>query len=200
MKKVATFAAVVIAASLPTTAFAETFSGPYVGVAAGYNNDDLEYDDFDTVGATFDANNESITFAGYVGYDYRVSKNFVAGVEGGFGFTPEDELTDTVGVRTRLNQKYYFDLSARLGYVVADKALVYARGGYINQRATASVYNGSTTVKDTGHNDGWQIGGGVEYLLKDKISTRVEYRYSDLGENGASLDRHQVLVGVAYRF
>lgn len=199
MKKVATFAAVIIAASLPTTAFAETFSGPYVGVTAGYNNDDLE-ENIDGVGK-FDANNESITYAGYVGYDYRVSTNFVAGVEGGFGFTPEDELTDTVGGdRIRLNQKYYFDLSARLGYVVADKALVYARGGYINQRATVSAFDGSTTVKDTGHNDGWQIGGGVEYLLKDKISTRVEYRYSDLGENGASFDRHQVLVGVAYRF
>jgi outer membrane immunogenic protein len=46
------------------------------------------------------------------------------------------------------------------------------------------------------------VGGGVERKLLDNVSARVEYRYSDLGDNSdtGKFERHQVLAGIAYRF
>lgn len=48
--------------------------------------------------------------------------------------------------------------------------------------------------------DGYSIGGGVERALSDRISARLEYRYSDLGGSDAKFQQHQALVGVAYHF
>ena len=48
--------------------------------------------------------------------------------------------------------------------------------------------------------DGWLVGGGVERVLTDTISTRFEYRYTDLGESNGRFDQHQLLFGVAYHF
>jgi outer membrane immunogenic protein len=47
---------------------------------------------------------------------------------------------------------------------------------------------------------GWLVGGGVEYALTEKVSARLEYRYSDFGNNGGDYERHQTLVGVTYNF
>jgi outer membrane immunogenic protein len=44
------------------------------------------------------------------------------------------------------------------------------------------------------------VGGGVEQAITDNISARIEYRYSDLSDGDGKFDRHQALVGVAYRF
>ena len=48
--------------------------------------------------------------------------------------------------------------------------------------------------------DGWSIGGGGERALGNKVSTRLEYRYSDLGSRASKFDRHQVVLGVDYCF
>jgi len=58
--------------------------------------------------------------------------------------------------------------------------------------------NGSRHDKD--NFDGWSVGGGVERAITNRVSARVEYRYSDLDGNGAEFDRHQVLAGVAWHF
>ena len=38
------------------------------------------------------------------------------------------------------------------------------------------------------------------YFDSDRISARLEYRYSDLGGSDAKFQQHQALVGVAYHF
>ena len=48
--------------------------------------------------------------------------------------------------------------------------------------------------------DGWFVGGGAERKLLDNVSARIEYRFIDYDANGYSFQRHQALVGVAYRF
>ncbi|WP_257555360.1 outer membrane protein [Sphingobium sp. CFD-2] len=65
-------------------------------------------------------------------------------------------------------------------------------------RTTATV--DSKRISSSDNLDGWMIGGGAERLITDHISARLEYRYSDLGEGPSKFDRHQILVGAAYRF
>jgi len=48
--------------------------------------------------------------------------------------------------------------------------------------------------------DGWLVGGGLERILTDHISARLEYRYFDLGEGGGRYERHHLLTGITYRF
>jgi outer membrane immunogenic protein len=121
----------------------------------------------------------------------------VVGVEGGFSLGANDDVRNGSAI---IDPNYSFDVGARAGYLINPRTLLYVRGGYENMRAF--VRNGSADGLVRGHDsfDGWSVGGGVERGITDKVSARVEYRYSDLGSGSESFDRHQALVGVAYHF
>ncbi len=122
------------------------------------------------------------------------------GAEGGFSLGASDRIGPAGANAATIDPDYSFDLSARAGYVVGEKNLVYVRGGYANTRGdvTQTIANVTTSSKKTF--DGWSIGGGVERKLTDNISARVEYRFSDFDADNYKYQRHQALVGVAYRF
>lgn len=190
-------AAALVASAAP--ALADPFDGPFVGVQAGYNRDEVS--NISGNALTDDASRDSAVLGIYGGYDYRVSDRFVLGGEAGLNFSIDDELRGgNSAAAIDINPKRAFDLSARAGYLVTDKALVYVRGGYTNVRAEVSVDDGTSTISDSSNLDGWLVGGGVDYALTESVSSRLEYRYQDLGENGGSFDRHQVLLGVSYHF
>ena len=172
-------------------AFAQEFQGPYIGAQVGWNQDKA-------VGAQNDA------FAGgvFAGYDHEVVPNVVLGVEGGFSLGASDRVGPHGANRATLDPRYSFDASARAGYVIGERNLLYVRGGYANTRARLTRDISGVAVSDQDNYDGWFVGGGIERKLLDNVSTRVEYRYSDLGDNLSTgkYERHQVLAGVAYRF
>lgn len=170
-------------------AMAQSFQGPYVGVQAGLNHDIAINDKKDAfIGGVF------------AGYDHEVAPNIVLGVEGGFSIAASDRLGPKGTDAATIDPNYSFDLSARAGYVVGEKNLVYVRGGYANTRADVSrtLANVTTTGKQTF--DGWFAGGGVERKITDNVSARLEYRFNDFDANNSKYQRHQALVGVAYRF
>ncbi|MFN7400693.1 MAG: outer membrane protein, partial [Sandaracinobacter sp.] len=79
-----------------------------------------------------------------------------------------------------------------------------AKRGCHNSRE--QVENGPNTTPRNRY--GWTVGGGVEQMLTQNVSARVEYRYSDFNSfNGnlsgvafsANPDRHQVMAGVNFR-
>jgi len=182
-------AAVVALSSAP--AFAQEFQGPYVGAQAGWNQDKALGDKQDAVvGGVF------------VGYDHEVIPNVVLGAEGGFSLGASDRVGPHGPDNASLDPRYSFDASARAGYVLGERNLLYVRGGYTNTRARLTRDVAGVAVSDNGNHDGWFVGGGVERKLLDNVSTRVEYRYNDLGNNSdtGNFERHQVLAGVAYRF
>jgi outer membrane immunogenic protein len=171
---------------------AESFQGPYVGAQAGWNQDSIGATGSDVGRLEMHESRASFVGGVYAGYDYQVTPHIVLGVEAGFDLAADD--ASRVG-GALIDPNYSFDVGARAGYVVGDKTLVYVRGSYENMRA--QVQNGAVSGHDTF--DGWGVGGGVERFVTDKVSARVEYRYSDLS-NGGKFDRHQALVGVAYHF
>ena len=191
---------ILLAAASP--ALADEFEGPFVGAASGYSRDEVGPELGDGIALPTELTRDAAFFQVFAGYDLAVASKVRVGVEAAFGLGADDalRLRDPAGAVT-LDPEYTFEVSGRAGYLVADKALLYVRGGYQNSRVEATVAEtGSATVRDKDNADGWLVGGGVEYAFSDALRSRIEYRYSDLGSDGATWDRHQVLAGVLLNF
>lgn len=187
-------AGLVAAAAAP--AAAQTYDGPYVGVTAGYNSNEI-HTVIDGTPVATEVSRDSFILGGYAGYNFRASDAIVIGAEAGLTTTTSDLIVaNSSGEPLVADPRYSFDLSARAGYRATDETLVYLRGGYANQRVgtTSDEFTRSENL------DGWQIGGGFEIAITDHMSGRVEYRYSDFGQDGGGFNRHQGLFGVSYNF
>ena len=134
-------------------------------------------------------------------YNQKVGERIVLGAEAGISAGFDDELRGLSGGNAlTIDPRYSFDLTARAGYLVNDKTLVYLRGGYANTRVRATLASDTDVVTTSDNLDGWLVGGGAERALTDDISARLEYRYTDLGSDGGEFDQHQALVGISYNF
>ena len=191
----------VIAVSLPATAQAAEFDGPFVGAQVGWNSNQVR-DPETSLGVTpIDHDRQSLTGGVYAGYDRRVADRVVVGAEGGLDFANDDDVKSTAASDTfTIDPKYSFDLTARAGYLVTPDTLVYARAGYTNARTKTTVDTALGTASATDNRDGWLVGAGVERQFMKNASARMEYRYSDLSEGDGDFDRHRVLAGISYRF
>ena len=193
-------AAIALLGAAAAPAQADTFDGPYVGVTAGWERSEIA-DRIDAQPITGDASRDALVLGGYAGYNLKATDRIVIGAEAGFSATVDDQTrAASAGKSLTIDPRYSFDLSARAGYLVTDKALVYVRGGYANTRVRTTLDGLTGPVTASDNLDGWQVGGGLEYAISDRISARAEYRFSDLGSNGGQYDRHQTLVGVSYNF
>lgn len=187
--------------AIATPASAQTFEGPYVGAQAGWSQNKLGTVETDGGAAQIDDSRDAATAGVFFGYNIQPANRIVLSAEGAVNFGFDDGVSrsqkDAMG---RINPEYGFDLGVRAGYLVTDNTLVYARGGYENIRASVRLRNIKGAYGDKDNFDGWSVGGGVERAVTDRISARVEYRYSDLGGSGTKFERHQALFGIAYHF
>lgn len=192
-----------VVAGLGTAATAQSFNGPYVGAQIGWQHDRGSLKADNPGGGTLSITDSTDAFVGggFMGYDATVGGNLVLGGEVGldFGGTHIDGF-DAKGRRT-------ITVTGRAGMLMNPQTLLYARGGYSNGRFRFG--DGAGSFSD--NRDGWLLGAGVERALTPNMSARVEYRYSDFGDladivaydratRDVSVNRHQVLLGVSYRF
>lgn len=220
MKKTTTLLVAGSIAALASPAMAQdtdTFTGPRVGVTAGY--------DAVQAGSSIDADNEpnnndqsmdGIAYGVTAGYDFDLG-GAVIGVEGeysdstaktefdngdfeGFGFGSVDAGRDLY-------------VGARVGAKVAPDVLLYAKGGYTNAKLNVLSNDGTTETDRDFKLDGWRAGAGVEYAINSNTYMNLEYRYSNYEDGevvfpdgststdfNVDLDRHQVMAGVGMRF
>lgn len=191
--------AAVAAAALTAPAGAETYQGPYVGAQVGGKHDSYGPVDTDAGRVGIENNGDGFTGGVYAGYDFKFANRIVIGAEGGFDLGAGDRVGSRTGNGASIDPRHSFTATARTGYLVDPKTLLYVRGGYQNVDArVAYVTAPAVTMRDTHNYDGWLVGGGVERYLTDKISTRVEYRYSDLGGDGTHYHRQDALLGLSY--
>jgi outer membrane immunogenic protein len=181
---------------------AEPFNGPYIGAEAGWQQDKLR-STLTAGGTTLSATDkvDSFAYGAQLGYDFKVTPNFVLGAEASItGDSGKIRIDDTTADAGRT-----LGLTARAGVLATPETLVYAKGGWVNGRFSFDDGDGSASR----NRDGWTLGGGVERMLTQNVSARVEYRYSDfksfrenLGTESVSagFDRHQVMAGVNFRF
>lgn len=194
-------AAVALAAGVGTAAHAEPFNGPFVGVQGGWSQSDVGTPSTPLGDVPVGRTNDSVVGGAFAGYDHKIGSRVVIGAEAGVQAGADDSIVrNSSAGRITVDPRYSFDLTARAGYLVSDNTLIYARGGYTNARVRTSIDDGAGIRTASSHRDGWLVGGGVERAITDNISARVEYRYADLSEGDGRFDRHQALVGVAYRF
>lgn len=193
--------AAILLSGLAASAQAQDFTGPSVGVQAGWNKASVRNPRTELGPTQIDQSRDSFIGGVFVGYDQEIVPKVVLGVEGDFNIAASDSLRQrTATSSVTLDPRYSFDLTARAGYVVAPQTLLYVRGGYANERIRTAISDATGSRENYGNRDGWTVGGGLERVLFDKVSARVEYRYADLKDDGGKFDRHQILVGAAYRF
>jgi outer membrane immunogenic protein len=182
-------------------AYAQDFDGPSVGIQAGWSNTDVGLPGVSERASGIDRSTDAFIGGGFLAYDHEVLPRIVIGAQAEFNIAASDDfgkVSQTSSVR--VNPKYAFDLTARAGYLATPETLIYLRGGYSNARVRTSIITDTKVIRTSANRDGWLIGGGAERLITDHFSARLEYRYSDLGEGPGKFDRHQILVGGAYRF
>ncbi len=180
---------------------AQEFDGPYIGVQAGWNRAEVADATIEAQPIDAEVSRDALVLGGYVGYNHQINDRFLIGAEAGFSGAFDDELrAQAAGAAITIDPRYSFDLTARAGYLVNDKTLVYARGGYANSRVRTTLVTDDATTRVSDNLDGWLVGGGVERALTDKVSARLEYRYTDFGNDGGQYDQHQALVGISYNF
>lgn len=173
---------------------AETFDGPYVGAAAGYE----DYSG-DLSGAAYHA---------YAGWNFRLGDGWVLAPEVRFGDSSAENTvqrsTATQTTDARLAIDNQLGASLRLGRLLSDNVLVYAAGGWerfeVNATTTrrAIPCDGCTpVVQDFSFDeDLWTLGGGVEVALSQRIALRGAYTYAD----GVSYHRHSLTAGLTLQF
>jgi len=130
---------------------------------------------------------------GHIGYNYQIN-SAVLGVEGDIEAANVNGLTTINAV----GQNYFFNVKTdalasvrgRLGFAY-DQWMIYATGGVAFGHVT-------TPPLDTlnGWRTGWTVGAGVERVVYGNWSTRLEYRYTDLGRASSTNSNPAVLVDI----
>ena len=158
MKKL-TFAVIAALALSSAPAFANDFTGVRAEVTTGAEN------------VINGIRGSDITYGAAVGVDIPLSEKVTAGVEAN---------VENVFDRRQIGA------SARIGYVVAPRVLVYAKAGYSNYELVTSKKL-----------DGFRVGGGVEFKVVGPLFTGIEYNYADFqGKTG----QNAVKVRAGLRF
>jgi outer membrane immunogenic protein len=138
---------------------------------------------------------------GQLGYNWQRG-TWLFGLEGDIQFSNERGSGDVCTVAgcpagsavfTRDYKLDWFGTArGRVGFLPAERILLYATGGLAYGHFTGSSLMGAvgTTALDIGSwsrtQAGWTVGGGVEAALGGNWSIKFEYLYMDLGHVGGS--------------
>jgi outer membrane immunogenic protein len=152
---------------------------------------------------------------GQIGCDYQSALGWVVGAEGQMAWAGlrNSRAAGVTSFATGLTSPSQFTLSndflasatARLGRSIADRWLVFVRGGAAWTRekiddafagfSTGIAVDPSVAVTRSG----WTAGAGVEWAFAPHWSANLEYNYYDFGSSGATLinakDNSYIIVG-----
>lgn len=194
-----TAAALVLSAAFAASGAHAQDASQWTGFYAGFQTTIIS-PEFDNSTAPIPLQ-EGTNFGAYGGYNYAVGDNFVIGAEVGLG-GPTSFQTN-LGVND-FEMENVINARLRGGYAVGS-ALLYGSFGY--QSMNYEQVTGVTTA--AGSVDGLVYGIGIEMLLADNVSFRLDYTstHMDLDDGalvGGSLDQqidaNAVGLGVALHF
>lgn len=190
------------------------WDGFYLGVNGGYAFGDTQNASFDINDDRGSAGSLSLEGAfggGQIGYN-AVFGRVLVGVEADLQGADIDDRSSRGGRFAAADVNYFGTVRGRLGFV-ADRALIYATGGYAYADVDIDMGVPGTRLSGGDMLDGYAVGGGLEYALSDRWSMKAEYQYVDLesvtavgfdgGDRFATKidpDFHTVRLGLNYRF
>lgn len=181
----------------PAAAAPTNWDGPYIGASVGYSWGTAHY-----VG---DSSTDDGSPAGWLlglqaGYNFHLSDQIVAGIQGNIDWTNE---TSSIDDTSDYSYTIGWDgaIVGRLGVDVGGSVLPYVEAGVAFANATInydpSTYNATYT--------GWTVGAGVQFALADNLTADVNVRYADYGTatldgSDISLNDTSVRLGIDYHF
>ena len=176
----------------------ETYAAPVSNWSGAYIGGQASHD----WGRFTDNDHDAKKFGGalYGGYNMQ-SGQIVYGGEADIGYNGE---SGAAGTGLTGKQKLNGSIRARVGYDV-NPFLVYGTAGLAVTNNELSNAVGS----DEKVSAGYTVGAGVEAMVTNNITARVEYRYSDYGNTDYNIggttysrgfDDHSVKVGMGVKF
>lgn len=184
---------------------AGTWSGVYAGVQAGYGS-----------GHAVNRNGNPNTtpkgavVGGYVGANHQFDGSpVVVGLETDLNYNDTTDKANLPRGRVKNDLNWSGATRGRLGYGT-DRVLVYGAAGlaYGGHEAARRVGSAGGSSEKTAV--GYTVGAGVEAMVADNISARVDYRYNDYGQDKfrvgggggmkSNLTENRITGGVAYKF
>jgi outer membrane immunogenic protein len=192
------------------------WTGFNVGAGVGILIDDTDFAEQHSAGIVSGSNFHHLDDASLigivsVGYDWALPRNLVGGVFADYTFgnlKSSFTLDYLPGESIPLEYDDIWGVGARLGIARACCTLWYATAGYT--RMDWNFSNGFAK----GSLDGYFLGLGVEHMIRDRLSFKLEYRFSDFGKTTIFRDvsvccqqtididteTHAVWLSIAYRF
>ena len=148
------------------------------------------------------------------GFDYQFADQAVVGIMGDLTWANPQALTALsgfgAGASVTTTSSMAWSVMGRLGYLPMPSTLLYAAAGYtgeqINTTISAFVPGAGGVASENDVVNGWTIGPGIETVIADGWSTRLEYRYSQyetktvLGGATVQPSNQTIRAGLSYRF
>jgi outer membrane immunogenic protein len=203
---------------IPASAYGPVWTGVYVGAAFGVDT----LLDRANVSA---GNGSALNFDGlagrgplgsiYGGVDYQIIPKALVGVLAEVSYGGLDSNTAAALPGASATFSSHADLSwaalFRAGVLPRPSTLLYVVGGYAGQNlqtnATAQVGNAFANFSQSTTFNGWTVGAGIESKLQGGWSTKLEYRYSQYGQQtlpgtmiSLSPSTQAIRLGLAYKF
>jgi outer membrane immunogenic protein len=189
--------AVLVAAATPAHAAdielpsSYDWSGPYIGLQAGYggqsnNNIDLNQLAFQSF-VRFSRDDNGPLGGLHAGYNYA-GGNFLYGIESDLEYAgiKSDGINSSIS-DTDKSIDWLGSLRLR-GGVTLDRALIYATGGVAFGDVDMQFKSIPRSISNRELALGWTVGAGVEYAMTDCLSANIEYRYTDLANTKSTGD------------
>ena len=206
---------------------ADAWAGPYVGLQAGYIWGDADVsswssDPRDTHEFSIeDFNVDGWTGGIFAGYNWRVGNDILLGVEGSWNYVSADDtiivppaVGNSLEFGAKVEQEWDASLRLRAGMDMGDY-MPYITGGIAWAGVNIKGYrDGEILDENDATLTGWTVGAGVEKKIDENLIARIQYRYSDygdetwgIGHEDSDVDTgeieysaHMLTVGVSYRF
>ena len=173
----------------PIVAPAYNWTGVYFGgsVGGGWQNMDWRYTHPEVATVPFSASDGDGVGGVHVGAQIQFG-HIVGGVEVGGTWRFDDGFSGKTGCITgslatceAKIRDGVLTVGPRLGWA-ANNWLFYATGGYAEGRVVSRLLEPDRTVFDRTSKDenGWFVGGGIEYAIARNVILGVEYQHVDL--------------------
>lgn len=123
---------------------------------------------------------------GQIGYNYQMNW-VVLGIQGDFdGSSIKGTAPCVVILSCSASNRWIATVTGRIGGVVADRTLLYVKGGGAWANTNYSVsdplgFIGFGTSSTSSTRSGWLLGTGVEYSFTQNWSGLIEYDHMDFG-------------------
>jgi outer membrane immunogenic protein len=145
-------------------------------------------------------------YGGRVGYDFKVDRRFLLGVDAEFSDVTTDQdfgFTGIPGLTAKDGPEYY--LGARATFVLSSRLRLYGGGGYARTKEGFFFQSDpnpppfGTVAAGRDSFEGFRSSAGGQVLLGRRAFLGAEYRYSNYG-GAFARDREQVVGSIGVRF